>query len=262
MKRYFKILVIYYKAWVMRDMEFRISLISMLAANFAWTNFSLISILLINKNITHFGSWGTNELLILTGCWMLVNFLMYAFVYSNIRRLTRDIFNGNLDFFLLKPIDSQFLVTTQRFNIGSMVSLVEGILVLVFAFTHGGYPFNLLNFTGFILLIFSGALLYYSFWMITACINIFTPLADNLLYIIPEINYISKYPSEAFPQAVSLIFTTVVPVLVITVLPAKMLMGKLDNLSFVFGIIISFLFFFGTRKLWFWSLRHYSSASS
>ena len=79
MKRYLKILAVYYKAWIMRDLEFRASLISMLAANFAWTNFTLVSILLINKNITSFGSWGLNELLILTGSWMLINFLMYTF---------------------------------------------------------------------------------------------------------------------------------------------------------------------------------------
>lgn len=262
MKRYFKILFVYYKAWIMRDLEFRASLISMLAANFAWTNFTLVSILLINKNITRFGSWGLNELLILTGSWMLINFLMYTFVYSNIKRLMRDIFNGNLDFFLLKPIDNQFVVTIQRFNIGAFVSLFEGVIILIYAFIKGGYSFNLMFLVGFLLLIIFGALIYYSFWIFTAAINIFSPLADNLFYIVPEINYISKYPAEAFPQVMVFIFITIIPTLLITVLPAKMLMGQLPLNQFVYGIIISVIFFIASRKFWNWSLKHYTSASS
>jgi ABC-2 type transport system permease protein len=260
--KYLRIIFILYKAAVMRDLEYRASYLSMLVANLAWTNFALISILLISKNIPMFGGWTQDELLILTGCWMLLNFLMFSFVYGNMRRLAKDIFNGNLDFFLLKPIDTQFLVTTQRFAIGAMGSLIEGVALLSFVFSRGSLTLTIENLLGFLVLLFIGACLYYSFYVINASINIISPLADNLVFVVPEVANISKFPNEAFPKFVSVVLLTIIPVMLLTVFPAKMLMGRLSWQEFLLTILIAGIFFFGSRRLWSLSLRHYSSASS
>jgi ABC-2 type transport system permease protein len=71
-----------------------------------------------------------------------------------------------------------------------------------------------------------------------------------------------RYPISAYPAALRLVFTFVLPVAFLTTVPAEALLGR-SSASWAFGsLAAATLALVGTRLFWTFALRHYTSASS
>jgi ABC-2 type transport system permease protein len=71
-----------------------------------------------------------------------------------------------------------------------------------------------------------------------------------------------QYPVSAYPPALRLVFTTLLPVAFLTTVPAEALLGLANGRSVLAGIALAGLSLLGSRALWRLALRHYTSASS
>ena len=59
-----------------------------------------------------------------------MNSVVQTFFMTNVDELTDLIRTGGLDFILLKPIDTQFLVSLRRIDWSSLANLVAGLVDL------------------------------------------------------------------------------------------------------------------------------------
>ena len=64
---------------------------------------------------------------------MFVNSLVQAFFMPNAEELSEQVRTGGLDFALLKPIDTQFLVSLRRISWSSLGNFFVALLLLVYA---------------------------------------------------------------------------------------------------------------------------------
>ena len=67
---------------------------------------------------------------------MLVNSVVQAFFMPNAQEFSELIRTGNLDFALLKPIDTQFLISLHRVDWSALSNFVVGMLLLIFSALH------------------------------------------------------------------------------------------------------------------------------
>ena len=72
----------------------------------------------------------------------------------------------------------------------------------------------------------------------------------------------TKFPPEIYGGALTIFLSTVIPIFLITAVPAKAILGTLDLFWLVLALSIGSLFFFCSVKLWYYGIKRYTSASS
>ena len=92
--------------------------------NVMWLGWELLGLQIIFSNTTTLGGWGFGELLALLGVFRLVNTLMASLIWPNTEKFNASIRDGSLDYTLLQPVNSMFLVTFSRMVIWRVWDLV------------------------------------------------------------------------------------------------------------------------------------------
>ena len=99
---------------LVRAMSFRSNFIIECVSSTSWILMNIGFYLLIFRQVRDIEAWGKYEFFVFLATTMFVNSLVQAFFMPNMQELSELIRTGNLDFALLKPIDTQFLVSLQR----------------------------------------------------------------------------------------------------------------------------------------------------
>jgi ABC-2 type transport system permease protein len=164
---------------------------------------------------------------------MFVNSIVQAFFMPNAQEFSELIRTGGLDFALLKPIDTQFLVSLHRVEWSSLANFGVGVCLLgvslwqlttrptdplvlepaVFAL----YPFYVL----------CGVAILYSLMIALAASAIWLGRNQTLYNFWFYITNFSRYPMEIyagpFGTPLRLFFTFIIPVLVVVNVPARLM---------------------------------------
>src|SRR5205823_98895 len=102
-------------------------------AALVWLTFGLIY-----RYAERVAGWTQDEVLVLVGVFRVVDGLIHAFVSPNMGRIPSDVRGGELDFHLLRPVDSQFLVSTRRMELSQLADVAIGLGVVVYAAGRAG----------------------------------------------------------------------------------------------------------------------------
>jgi ABC-type uncharacterized transport system permease subunit len=117
----------------------------------------------------------------------------------------------------------------------------------------------MVNLLLFIVNLISAIIMFYSLMFAVSVIS-FWAFSGELYYLFNSLTAISRYPLDIFSKGVQLVLT-VIPVIFIATIPAKILIGPPPLLSFA-APVIALIFFVIVRRFWFLGLRSYESASS
>jgi ABC-2 type transport system permease protein len=109
-----------------------------------------------------------------------------------------------------------------------------------------------------------GVAVHYSIMLILAAISFWIIRAQGLVYGYFNFLNIARYPDSIFPRLFKFIFSWIVPVVVVSNVPARLLAKSLDQPSWLMFklVIASTVIFVLSRTFWNFALRRYSSASS
>jgi ABC-2 type transport system permease protein len=179
----------------------------------------------------------------------------------NFSRLSILIDNGSLDGLLIKPLDSQFLVSVGQVNYTALVRSVLGIILLAYLVNTIHFSFNFLQIFIYILLILCGIVLTYCIWLMVSTLLIWLPRLSNLIDLLHFLSGTGRYPAEMFSQyrVLSVLFF---PLTIAITIPAKSLLQRAFVGDYVWLIVVTGLFFMLTRAFWLFALRSYTSANS
>ena len=78
-------------------------------------------------NAESVGGWSFTEALALLGVFMVFEAFIDLFMYPNLNKVPEYIRKGNMDFFLLKPVSSQFLVSFRYASVWRLPELLLGL---------------------------------------------------------------------------------------------------------------------------------------
>src|SRR5579864_3270679 len=114
MKRYFSIYLLLLKLSWSLFFSNRSNLFSGIFTSLVWSSLVIISIFAITSRSPTVLGWTQNELLLLSATYNIFFGIYYFLFNTNFRKFSQIIFLGELDNFLLKPIDAQFLISSQQ----------------------------------------------------------------------------------------------------------------------------------------------------
>ena len=116
---YLKVFLTFARNSLIRDMSFRTNFILQCISSMSWAamNWGLFKIIYqFTGEIGKDTGWHEQEFFIFLGTVWIINSLIQTFFMANAEEFSELIRTGNLDFALLKPIDTQFLISFPRVN--------------------------------------------------------------------------------------------------------------------------------------------------
>jgi ABC-2 type transport system permease protein len=230
--------------------------------NIMWLGWELLSLSIIFSNTTSLGGWGFGELIALLGVFRLVNTLMIALIWPNTEKFNQSIRDGSMDYTLLQPINSLFLVTFSRITIWRIWDLVLAIVLIMVGINMSGDITTLLSILTFILLTVSGAIVIYSLWIVLIALTFWFTKFDNNVTILQALLDAGRYPVTVYPVWLRVIVTFVIPIAVATTVPLQALRGDLNIQRVLLFLAIGIVSFLVASRVWKAGLKRYSGASS
>jgi ABC-2 type transport system permease protein len=111
-------------------------------------------------------------------------------------------------------------------------------------------------------LLTAGGLILYSLWFLLAGLSIWFVKVWNATEVLRYTLVAGRYPISAYPPALRVLFTLVLPVAFLTTVPAEALLGRASAAWALGSLTAASISLVATRLFWQFALRHYTSASS
>ncbi len=257
-----KLLSAFLKVNIQMALAYRADTVVNILLNLMWLGWELLSLNIIFSNTTTLGGWGLGELIALLGVFRLVNTLMIALIWPNTEKFNQSIRDGSMDYTILQPVNSMFLVTFSRITVWRIWDLVLAIILIVVGVNMAGDITTPLNILTFILLAITGTLIIYSLWIVLIAMTFWFTKFDNNVTILQALLDAGRYPSTVYPVWLRVIVTFVIPIAVATTIPLQALRGELEPSRILLFIGVSIISFWIAAKVWKLGLKQYSGASS
>src|SRR5436190_11397989 len=136
---YLSVFLTFAKNSLVRNMMFRTNFLIECVSSVTWTLMNLGFYLLIFDHTKSIGAdtgWGQWEFFAFLATTMLINGLVQAFFMPNCEGISDLIRTGGLDFALLKPIDTQFLISLEKVDWSSLSNFLAGLVLLSVSVFH------------------------------------------------------------------------------------------------------------------------------
>jgi len=172
------------------------------------------------------------------------------------------VIEGELDFVLTAPVNPLFRIATRTTDFLDVTTLLPTFIILGILISRLETSLTLLNLLLYFGLILVGFVIAFAIHVVVAAVAVYTQEVDNLIWIYRDLMAMGRFPADIYAAPVKLILTFVVPVAVMTTFPTKALIGVLAPLNIILAILIAAIFLWGSLKLWNFSLKYYTSASS
>jgi ABC-2 type transport system permease protein len=262
MRRYLKVLSVFYKAAVLTDLEYRANFfthILLSALSIVWIIGSIGIFFLHTDRI---GDWTFHQMLIILGLFQMFIGLMDMLIAPNMRDIVQHIRTGTMDFILTKPLNSQFHASLRRINFWRTIDMLVGLGVILYAVFQLPTPPSLVNILLFLLLCICAILILYSLGMLMITSSFWLVKLDNVMELLYGFYEAGRFPVSIFPTWLRALLTFVIPIAFVTTVPASVLLNRLDASFVVYSLLVAGVLFTTSVLFWRYAVRHYSSASS
>lgn len=259
---YFRLLSALFKLNVQVTLAYRADMVVSILLNLMWLGWELLGLNIIFNNTSSLGGWGLGELIALLGVFRLVNALMAALIWPNTEKFNASVRDGTLDYTLLQPADSLFLVTFSRMVIWRAWDLVLATVLITVGIRLSGGGVTIPNLVSFLFLSVSGSVILYSLWVALIAATFWMVKFDNNVTILQALLDTGRYPATIYPFWLRLIVTFLVPIAVATTVPLQALRGELQAWQILLFLGIGAASFFTASRIWKAGVKKYSGASS
>jgi len=263
LKRYLTIYAALWKNSVTREMSFKGNFILWIIVELLWFALQLCFIGVLYLHTDKIGSWGKWQVVLLVGASSFIQQMFQAFFLTNCTGLSELVRTGKMDFLLALPINTRFIVSLWQVDLGGFVNGAFAIAVMIYALAQLHFVPTAGEVIGFLVLCAVGILSHYSLMFILASISFWTVRAQGIVWGYYNLFNIARMPDEAFRGAFKIVFTFVLPVLLVSNVPVRVLADKITSpvqLFVLFGMAVVCAVI--SEWLWRRSLRRYTSASS
>src|SRR6266481_3043415 len=168
-----------------------------------------------------------------------------------------------MDFLLVLPVNTRFVVCLRQVELGGFVNAGSAVAVMVYAAGQLHLVPAFSQVLGSLVLCAMGILIHYSLMFLLASISFWTVRAQGIVWGYYNLFNIARMPDEAFRGAFKAIFTFAIPMLLVSNVPARVLVKPATSLKWSLLLLgMSVLCFAVSEWGWRASLRRYTSASS
>lgn len=235
-----------------------------LASTIFYLAASLIFLDVLYANVNFFAGYSKNEMLFLLFISQINFYAEGSWSRSNLRLLSENVRNGNLDFILTRPIPALFYSTFQRIYFLSFVrDDVPNLIVLLVLIEWKSLNINFSSALCGIAIIILGQIAWHCFNFLFAISVFWHGESKQIFYVAIALRGDDKIPYEGFSKSLKILFLSIIPAIIAGTLSVSVILGKSNGPKMLaLSAIVAIIFI--TLKIYFWklALKNYTSASS
>lgn len=260
MRRYLKVLGLFWSTAIAAELEYRANFLLAALSSLGNLIGSLFGLFLFYRTGYSFAGWAWEETLVVLGIFTLLQGFSATFLSPNLNKIVQQVQQGTLDFVLLKPISSQFWLSTRILSPWGLPDLIFGFILIGYAGQRLDLEFS--NYLWSVIPLSFGLMSLYSLWFMLGATSIWFVKIYNVTEVLRGLLEAGRYPMVAYPVAYRFFFTFVIPVAFLTTIPAEALLERAE-LGWLTGAgLLALALLYASRTFWRFALRFYTSASS
>ena len=252
-----------WKNSIVREMSFKSNFILWIFVELLWFALQLSFIAVIYAQTDHIGDWTKWQVVLLLGTAHFIQQIFQAFFLTNCTELSELIRTGRLDFMLLLPVNTRFLISLRKVDLGGFINAGSALAVVGYALHKLALTPSALQFLGFALCAVTGILIHYSLMFLLTTVSFWTVRAQGIVWGYYSLFNISRLPDAAYRGLFKAVFTFVIPMVLVANVPAKVLVKRIDSAGELALLVAMMLACAAASEFgWRFAVKHYTSASS
>ena len=224
----------------------------------------VLGVVVLYSQVETVKGWNLPSALALLGVYLTLNALRRLFVGPSLDALAGmdgEVWTGQFDFTLLRPVDVQFLASVRYWRPLALIDLLLGLGVLGTAMSQLRVTLGVAHVAAFLVTLVAGVTILYAILLALSALVLWSP-GFLFTWLFDALFRLARYPVGLYPGWVRLVLTWIVPVGIMTTVPAQALTGSLSVGMLVGSICVALVAFVGASALFRVGLRRYASASS
>jgi ABC-2 type transport system permease protein len=270
---HFRVFLTFFRNAMIREMMFQGNFLIQIITRAFWFFAQIALFQIIFSEVPEINGWSRDQYFAFMATGMLINGIVETFFMPNCANLSEQIRTGRLDFILVKPVDSQFLVSLERINLAMLSQVVLALGLLARSLWRIGDPLSIFQVSVFLFYVALGVMFFYSMMIVTACSSIFLGRNQGLYDFWFYITVFARYPRSIYNgrddsrfeagEILQTGFSYVMPILLVVTVPARVIVSTLEEKHWaVVSLVAAVVGMLIARVVFRWSLNHYRSASS
>lgn len=264
--RYLRLLQALARYSLARELIFRGNFLARVSVEVIWLGILLLFYRTVFVQTRLVVGWNEWQYLFFVGCHYALSGVIETLFLDNCNGFADLIRSGDLDFYLLKPIDEQFLITCRNIDWATVPNILLGAVIMVLALVQMGWAFDPLRVGAFLLMFACGVALAYSFLVLLMSTSVWMVRNQSLYELWWLFTSLMRYPREIWrgrlAAPVGLFFTFIIPAMVVVSVPASAMVKVFEPEVMAFTLAAAVVLAIVSRRLFRFALRRYRSASS
>lgn len=262
MRRYALLLGVQVRASLLLALQYRLDFFLQGGLALFWSATALVPLYALFTIRDGVSGWTGNEMLIVVGFFTAHKGVLASVIQPSLNQAVEHIRKGTLDFLLLKPADAQFMISTSKLELAHTADVLAGGLIVGWGALRAGYHPSVLDIALALLLFSCGLAILYALWILVISLAFRVVKIDNMSYLFVSLFDAARWPSSVFRGALSIVFTFVIPLALMTTYPALAVRGRIGAREVGIAFAVALGLCFVSRLVWKHSIRYYTGASS
>ena len=263
LRRYLSIYATLWRNSLVREMSFKANFLLWIVVEMLWFALQLSFISVMYLHTESIAGWSKWQVVLLMGASHFIQEIFQAFFLVNCTQLSELVRTGKLDFLLLLPVNTRFIVSFRQVDFGAFVNATTAVAVMIYAARQLHLVPAPLQLLGFLLLCATGILIHYSLMFLLATVSFWAVQAQGIVWAYYNLFNIARLPDSAFRGLFKVFFSFAIPMLLVSNVPVKLLVNRLNapwEMLLLAGLSVVCLLI--SETAWRFSVRRYTSASS
>jgi ABC-2 type transport system permease protein len=254
----------FFRASLQQELAYRADFFISLLHSLLNFGAGVLGVMVVFGQVQTIRGWDFPATLALLGVYLVVGALRGLFIGPSLESMAGmegEVWTGRFDFTLLRPVSTQFLASFRHWRPFALFDLVLGLLVVAVALAQPGQELSLAQLLAFLLALSAGVAILYAILLASTALVFLSP-GFLFTWVFDAVFQMARYPLGLYPGWARLALTWIIPVGLITTVPAQALTGSLALPLLAGMLLLACALVIGASLLFRWGLVRYHSASS
>lgn len=193
--------------------------------------------------------------------WNVVDITTQLF-FRGVYFFRQKVVNGELDFYLVKPMNPLFRIVTGQTDLLDLTTLLMLLAYIAWFLPGSSIVMTPQSLFLFVMLLVASFLIALALHIIVVAIGVIALEVDHSIMIYRDVTQMARFPIDIYTEPLRSILTFALPVAIMFTVPAKALMGLVSFPIVFLSLLLTAFFLLLSLRLWSYALTKYSSASS
>lgn len=178
-------------------------------------------------------------------------------------KFSKIIKTGSLDLMLIRPRNIYIQVFGSNIEFSKLSRVIASLVLFVISINNLDFEKSLINIFLLVLLLIFSTLIYFSLYILSACVCFKTIEGLEFVNILTDgSREFGQYPMDLFKKEVLLVFTYLLPIACVNYYPIMYVLGQSDKILYLISPLFCMVIFIVSILLFNKCLSYYASSGS